>query len=87
MNSPKVQLEKFEKAMKESNIAMSSVLPHGSYLVNLGSPDSELQKKSRSCFLEELLRCESLGVSKHNIHPGSNKVPSLLVTPTDRRCH
>lgn len=59
--------------MKESKIAMTSVLPHGSYLVNLGSPDSELQKKSRDCFLEELLRCESLGVSKHNIHPGSNK--------------
>ena len=49
------------------------VLPHGSYLVNLGSPDPEIRTKSFDCFLDEVQRCEALGLGLLNIHPGSTR--------------
>ncbi|XP_076045153.1 putative endonuclease 4 isoform X2 [Oratosquilla oratoria] len=48
------------------------VLPHGSYLMNLGSPKPEVLQKSRKLFLEELQRCEALGIPHYNFHPGSS---------------
>ncbi|KAJ7310624.1 xylose isomerase-like protein [Mycena albidolilacea] len=47
------------------------VLPHGSYLINLGNPDAEKRQKSYDCFLDDLQRCESLGLLLYNFHPGS----------------
>ena len=47
------------------------ILPHGSYLVNLGSSNPDLLQKSRTCFLEDLQRCERLGITLYNFHPGS----------------
>ncbi|XP_047493890.1 probable endonuclease 4 isoform X2 [Penaeus chinensis] len=47
------------------------ILPHGSYLMNLGSPNPELLEKSRNRLLEELQRCERLGIPHYNFHPGS----------------
>lgn len=48
------------------------ILPHDSFLINLGSPDQEKLKLSRDAFLDELHRCEQLGLSMLNFHPGSH---------------
>ena len=52
------------------------VLPHDSYLINLGHPEEEGLQKSRAAFLDEMQRCEQLGLKLLNFHPGSslNKV-------------
>ncbi|KAF8461280.1 xylose isomerase-like protein [Kalaharituber pfeilii] len=47
------------------------IMPHGSYLVNLAQPDEEKWWKSVECFLDDLGRCEALGVGLYNFHPGS----------------
>ena len=48
------------------------ILPHDSYLINLGSPDEEGLTKSRDAFLDEMQRCEQLGINLLNFHPGSH---------------
>ncbi len=48
------------------------ILPHDSFLINLGSPDAEKLLKSRSAFLDEIRRCEMLGLTMLNFHPGSH---------------
>lgn len=48
------------------------ILPHDSYLINLGHPDAEGLAKSRAAFLDEFRRCEQLGLSLLNFHPGSH---------------
>ena len=52
------------------------ILPHDSYLINLGHPEEEGLQKSRAAFLDEMQRCEQLGLKLLNFHPGSslNKV-------------
>lgn len=49
-----------------------SILPHDSYLINLGHPEAEALEKSRSAFLDEMQRCEQLGLDRLNFHPGSH---------------
>uniref|UniRef100_A0A915C5S2 Xylose isomerase-like TIM barrel domain-containing protein n=1 Tax=Parascaris univalens TaxID=6257 RepID=A0A915C5S2_PARUN len=56
-------VERFKTAIK--------VVPHGSYLVNAGSADQDILKKSRETMLDECKRCERLGIPIYNIHPGS----------------
>ncbi len=48
------------------------ILPHDSYLINLGHPDSEQRQKSLDAFIDELKRCESLGLIYLNFHPGTH---------------
>ncbi|HNZ68213.1 MAG: deoxyribonuclease IV [Prolixibacteraceae bacterium] len=48
------------------------ILPHDSYLINLGHPDREALQKSREAFLDEMRRCELLGLDRLNFHPGSH---------------
>lgn len=48
------------------------ILPHDSYLINLGHPDQEQLDKSRTAFLDEMQRCEQLGLDRLNFHPGSH---------------
>lgn len=48
------------------------ILPHDSFLINLGSPDSDKLAKSREAFLDEMRRCEQLGLTMLNFHPGSH---------------
>jgi len=64
-------------AMFKENLAMSGIdpkhiLPHDSYLINLGHPDSEQLQKSRDAFIDEIERCHLLGLDKLNFHPGSH---------------
>jgi deoxyribonuclease IV len=48
------------------------ILPHDSYLINLGHPDNEALGKSRASFFDEMKRCELLGLDRLNFHPGSH---------------
>lgn len=59
----------WNQALDETGIA--SVMSHDSYLINLGSPDPENLLKSRNAFRQELDRCQTLGVSFLNFHPGA----------------
>ncbi len=48
------------------------ILPHDSYLINLGHPEAAALEKSRAAFLDEMQRCEQLGLDRLNFHPGSH---------------
>ena len=50
----------------------SQILPHDSYLINLGHPEADALQKSREAFHDELQRCEQLGLDRLNFHPGSH---------------
>ena len=58
--------------MQSAGYAASQVLPHDSYLINLGHPDEDGLEKSRESFFEEMHRCELLGLDRLNFHPGSH---------------
>lgn len=66
------QISGFKTALADSGIATQQVLPHDSYLINLGSPEEEGLTKSRDAFLDEMLRAEQLGLQMVNFHPGSH---------------
>ncbi len=65
-------IELFKKNMKESGIEPKHVLPHDSYLINLGHPEEQKRKKSLDAFIDEVKRCSQLGLDKLNFHPGSH---------------
>ena len=65
-------IDKFKKALDESGILPKHVLPHDSYLINLGHPEDEKREKSMNAFLDEVQRCELLGLDRINFHPGSH---------------
>ena len=67
-------IDKFKKNLEKSEISPKYILPHDSYLINLGSPDIEKLKKSRDAFIDEIKRCEELGLELLNFHPGSHLV-------------
>ncbi len=62
----------FKKNLAAVGIAPRHVLPHDSYLINLGHPDAEKRKKSVQALLEEARRAEQLGLPFLNFHPGSH---------------
>jgi len=65
-------IEAFKENLRQVAIAPRHVLPHDSYLINLGHPDPEALQKSRDAFLDEMQRCELLGLELLNFHPGSH---------------
>ena len=67
-------IDKFKTALENSGISPKHVLPHDSYLINLGNPEVEKLEKSRTAFIDELQRCELLGLDRLNFHPGSHLV-------------
>lgn len=73
-------IDAFKAAVAESGIEAKYILPHDSYLINLGSPDAEGLEKSRNSFLEEMLRCQQLGLTMLNFHPGSHL---KIITPEE----
>lgn len=66
------QVELFHQRCEQYGYAAGHILPHDSYLINLGNPDREALEKSRAAFLDEMLRCEQLGLKLLNFHPGSS---------------
>ena len=65
-------VELFKQRCEEYGFQADHILPHDSYLINLGNPEKEALEKSRSAFLDEMLRCEQLGLKLLNFHPGSS---------------
>ncbi|XP_076373070.1 putative endonuclease 4 isoform X2 [Tachypleus tridentatus] len=63
--------EKFREACQEHDYPCHLILPHGSYLLNCGAPNEETLRKSREALIDELKRCEMLGIPMFNFHPGS----------------
>lgn len=66
----KEEVQLFEINRKETGI--TNIIAHDSYLLNLGSPDSFLRTRSVAAFIDELERCETLGVTNLVAHPGSH---------------
>ena len=66
------QIATFKNAMAEAGFSAAQILPHDSYLINLGHPDEDGLEKSRDSFFEEMQRCELLGLDRLNFHPGSH---------------
>ena len=62
----------FKANMTASGFTPEQVLPHDSYLINLGHPDDEARQKSLDAFVDELERCHQLGLMLLNFHPGSH---------------
>lgn len=66
-------IEAFTANCHKGNFGPASILPHDSYLINLGNPEPDGLKRSRAAFVEEMKRCEQLGLTALNFHPGSHK--------------
>ena len=62
----------FKERCQEGSFDPRYILPHDSYLINLGNPDEEAEQKSRAAFIDEMKRCEQLGLTMLNFHPGSH---------------
>jgi deoxyribonuclease-4 len=67
-------IDAFRENLEQSGILPKHVLPHDSYLINLGHPEKEKLEKSREAFIDEIERCRLLGLVKLNFHPGSHLV-------------
>ena len=65
-------IDSFKEALHGSGILPRHVLPHDSYLINLGHPEDEKRAKSMEAFLDEVQRCSLLGLDRLNFHPGSH---------------
>ena len=87
-------IDKFQKAIQDAGILPKHILPHDSYLINLGHPEEEKLIKSRMAFIDELERCELLGLDRLNFHPGSHLVKlnakekrdEEFLTQTENKC-
>lgn len=66
------QISAFKEACLKYGYRPEMILPHDSYLINLGHPESEGLVKSREAFIDEMSRCEQLGLDRLNFHPGSH---------------
>ena len=66
------EIDAFRKACDTCGYRPEQILPHDSYLINLGHPEEEALEKSRAAFLDEMQRCELLGLDRLNFHPGSH---------------
>ena len=62
----------FKQRCKELGYSPEHILPHSSYLINLGNPTEDGIQKSRQAFFDEMHRCEQLGINRINFHPGSH---------------
>lgn len=73
----------FRHACEKAGFLPEQILPHDSYLINLGHPEAEALEKSRNAFIDEMQRCEQLGLCYLNFHPGSH----LNTLPEEESLH
>lgn len=66
------EIEAFKANCAECGYSAAQILPHDSYLINLGAKDPKKLFLSRAAFLDEMQRCEQLGLTMLNFHPGSH---------------
>jgi AP endonuclease-1 len=64
-------ISKFKEFQARLGVKSDMILPHGSYLINLGNPDSSVWQKSYDSFVDDVRRCQQLGIRLYNFHPGS----------------
>lgn len=69
---PQKSIELFQQLVAELGFKAEHILPHDSYLINMGNPDKEMRQKSVDAFVDEMTRCEQLGLKLLNFHPGSH---------------
>lgn len=69
---PAKEAEKFRANCQEKGFDATRILPHDSFLINLGAPDASKLAMSRTAFLDEMERCMQLGLTMLNFHPGSH---------------
>jgi deoxyribonuclease IV len=72
-------IDDFKAACEKYHFSPAQILPHDSYLINLGHPVADALEKSREAFVDELSRCQQLGLTLLNFHPGSH----LMQIPID----
>lgn len=65
-------IDAFKAACEQHHFSSAQILPHDSFLINLGHPETEALEKSRTAFIDELARCQQLGLTLLNFHPGSH---------------
>ena len=65
------QIAAFKENCRKYNYTPAQILPHDSYLINLGQPDKEKRSRALKAFVDELQRCAQLGLDRLNFHPGS----------------
>lgn len=65
-------IDAFRNNCEKYDYKPHQILPHDSYLINLGNPDPEGLGRSRYAFNDEMKRCEQLGLDRLNFHPGSH---------------
>ncbi len=65
-------IDTFKNNCTKYNFTHAQILPHSSYLINLGNKNTDSLAKSRAAFIDELERCYQLGLSMLNFHPGSH---------------
>ena len=68
----KEDIELFQENCRKYNFDLAMILPHDSYLINLGQPDEAKAAAAHAAFAEEMKRCEVLGLHRLNFHPGSH---------------
>lgn len=66
------EIRLFKENCREAGYAPQQILPHDSYLINLGHPERAGLEQSRTAFVDEMRRCEQLGLACLNFHPGSH---------------
>jgi deoxyribonuclease IV len=80
-------IEGFKANCQDKGFSVRHILPHDSYLINLGHPAAEALQKSRDAFVDEMQRCQQLGLTMLNFHPGSHlkgiSVDACLQTVAD----
>ncbi|WP_435236183.1 deoxyribonuclease IV [Psychromonas sp. PT13] len=65
-------INRFKTACQHYRFNAAQILPHDSYLINLGHPEKQALDKSKHAFLDEMHRCQQLGLTLLNFHPGSH---------------
>ena len=65
-------IDLFRERCEQYHFTPQQILPHDSYLINLGHPEQEALEKSRAAFIDEMERCMQLGLDRLNFHPGSH---------------
>lgn len=65
-------IDNFYAACERYHYTPMQILPHNSYLINLGHPSQEILKQSRTSFINEIYRCMQLGLNMLNFHPGNH---------------
>lgn len=66
------QIDEFKTTMAQYGYTAAQVMPHAGYLINLANPEPQAHAKSVAALIDEVERCQALGLDKINFHPGSH---------------